>query len=71
MMAPPLQHEATDLPDVVVLTGGGAVVAGVIEVDLTTGIFRAVRVNQSLRRDEAGLSTTSAGEALSYLVRDQ
>ncbi len=70
MAAPPLQHEASDLPDVVILKGGGAVIAGVIEVDLTTGILRAVRVNSVLRRDEAGFSTTSADSALQYLLED-
>ncbi len=61
--------EVADLPDILVVWGGTAVLAGVIELDSETDVLVATRSRMTSRWPGERLVTTSAAEAIDFLGR--
>jgi len=61
--------EVADLPDILVVWGGTAVLAGVIELDPDTDVLVATRSRTTSRWPGERLVTTSATEAVDFLSR--
>jgi hypothetical protein len=61
--------ELADLPDILVVWGGTAVLAGVIELNPDTNVLVATRSRTTSRWPGERLVTTSAAEAIDFLGR--
>ncbi len=61
--------EVADLPDILVVWGGTAVLAGVIELDSETEVLLATRSRKTSRWPGDRLVTTSAADAVDFLRR--
>ena len=63
----PQADEVAELPDILVVWGGTAVLAGVIELDPDTNVLLATRSRKTSRWPGDRLMTTSAAEAVDFL----
>ena len=61
--------EVADLPDILVVWGGTALLAGVIELDPNTNVLLATRSRTTSRWPGDRLVTESATEAVDFLRR--
>lgn len=63
--------EVAELPDILVVWGGTAVLAGVIELDSETDVLLATRSRTTSRWPGDRLVTTCPAEAIDFLKRRQ